>query len=86
MYPTDIYDWSNDPNDYDFDNNDYHGGDAYQGRNRAQGSLSGHDKMINSGEYAALTYFQRFKIRKRLFSPCWKTTIIAKLSLAKFRI
>jgi len=57
MYPTDIYDWSNDPNDYDFDNDDYNGGDAYQGKNGAQG--------FNSGEYGALTYFQKFKIRKR---------------------
>ena len=57
MYPTDIYDWSNNPNDYDFDNDDYNGDDSYKGGNRAQG--------FNSGEYVAPTYFQKFKIRKR---------------------
>ena len=66
MYPTDIYDWSNDPNDYDFDNDGYHGGDSYPGRNRTKGFLSGqHDDMNNSGKYGALTNFQKFKIRKR---------------------
>ena len=76
MYPTEIYDWSNDPNDYDFDNDGYRGDDSYQGRNRTKGFFSGqHDGMNNSSEYGAPTCFQKFKIRKRLFSSLIEGTL-----------
>ena len=67
MYPTDIYDWFNDPNDYKFDNDGYHSGDSYQGRNRTHGFYGNqHDNMNNSDQYSELTCFQKSKIRKQI--------------------
>ena len=69
MYPNDIYDWSNDPNDYDFDNGGNYGGNAYQGSNRTQGFYGDqHDNMNDSCQCGEMTCFEKSKIWKRYFS------------------
>ena len=79
MYPNDIYDWSNDPNDYDFENGDNYGGNAYQGRNKTQGFHGDqHDDMNDSCQYGEMTCFEKSKVWKRYFSPL--TEIALKIS------
>ena len=62
MYPTDIYDWSNDPNDYDCDNDDFHIGDSNRNkqRNKGSGQLN---NMTGSYQYGELSCIERSKVQ-----------------------
>ena len=64
MYPTDIYDWTNDPHDYD--NDGYHVSDSNGSKHRHKDAYN--DQLYNmedSGQYGELTCFEKSKIRDR---------------------
>lgn len=66
MYPTDIYDWSNDPDDYDYGNNDFNNGDSNRGKHKNLNNNAGHlDNMKDPGQYGQLSCIEKTKIRKR---------------------
>ena len=60
MYPTDIYDWSNDPNDYE-NNKSYHVSDSNWSHNMNRGFK--HDTTKDLSQHAKLTCFEKSKVR-----------------------